>query len=112
MNRWLLVLPANTDTTLRDGLSVKHVDVPELAARGELRASASDRIEPGGGTATGAFEQRCRLRQIKLFVLPPCSSKLNGSGESAQRTHTEESYIVYDLLWSACEIRPRLPIHT
>ena len=38
-----------------------------------------------GSEFHGAFEQKCRLRQIKLFVLPP------------RRTHTEELYQVYDL---------------
>ena len=33
----------------------------------------------GGAEFHGAFEQQCRLGQIKLFVLPPRSPKLNGS---------------------------------
>ena len=62
----------------------------------------------GGAEFHGAFEQQCRLRQIKLFVLPPRSPKLNGSVESAQRTHTEEFYHVYDLPWTTRQIRPHL----
>ena len=62
----------------------------------------------GGADLHGAFEQQCRLRQIKLFVLPPRSPKLNGSVESAQRTHTEEFYQVYKLPWRMREIRPHL----
>ena len=38
------------------------------------------------------FEQACRDRRIRLFVLPPRSPKLNGHVERAQRTHTEEFY--------------------
>jgi transposase InsO family protein len=62
----------------------------------------------GGSEFHGAFEQQCRDRQIKLFVLPPRSPKLNGSVESAQRTHTEEFYQVYDLPWRVRDIRPHL----
>ena len=62
----------------------------------------------GGSEFRGALTQECRLRQIKLFVLPPRSPKLNGSVESAQRTHTEEFYQVYDLPWTCRDIRPHL----
>lgn len=48
----------------------------------------------GGSEFEAEFEQECKRRRIKLFVLPPCSPKLNGSVERAQRTHTEEFYEV------------------
>ena len=38
----------------------------------------------------------CQRRELKLFVLPPRSPKLNGCVERAQRTHTEEFYEVND----------------
>lgn len=38
------------------------------------------------------FEDACRDRGIRLFVLPPRSPKLNGHVERAQRTHKEEFY--------------------
>ena len=37
-------------------------------------------------------EHACGERDIRLFVLPPRSPKLNGRVERAQRTHKEESY--------------------
>jgi len=38
------------------------------------------------------FEEACREKEIKLFVLPPRSPKLNGYVERAHRTHLEEFY--------------------
>ena len=50
----------------------------------------------GGSEFQAGFEQACRQRSIRLFVLPPRSPKLNGCVERAQRTHTEEFYEVND----------------
>ncbi len=49
----------------------------------------------GGSEFAAAFERACQERNIRLFVLPPRSPKLNGSVERAQRTHTEEFYELY-----------------
>lgn len=46
----------------------------------------------GGSEFAADFEQACQLRQIRLFVLPRCSPKLNGRVERAHRTHNEEFY--------------------
>ncbi|HET8624433.1 MAG TPA: helix-turn-helix domain-containing protein [Gemmatimonadales bacterium] len=46
----------------------------------------------GGSEFMAGFEQACADRQIRLFVLPPHSPKLNGRVERANRTHTEEFY--------------------
>ncbi len=46
----------------------------------------------GGSEFMAEFEDACREKGIKLFVLPPRSPKLNGCVERAQRTHTEEFY--------------------
>lgn len=46
----------------------------------------------GGSEFAADFEQACQLRQIRLFVLPPRSPKLNGCVERAHRTHNEEFY--------------------
>ncbi len=46
----------------------------------------------GGSEFQGEFEQACRDRAIRLFVLPPHSPKLNGHVECAHRTHQEEFY--------------------
>jgi putative transposase len=48
----------------------------------------------GGSEFAAVFEEACRQRGLRLFVLPPCSPKLNGHVERANRTHTEEFYEV------------------
>ena len=48
----------------------------------------------GGSEFEALFEEECRRRDIRLFVLPPRSPKLNGCVERAHRTHTEEFYEV------------------
>ncbi len=48
----------------------------------------------GGSEFAAVFEEACRQRHLRLFVLPPCSPKLNGQVERANRTHTEEFYEV------------------
>jgi len=44
----------------------------------------------GGSEFAAVFEEACRQRGVRLFVLPPRSPKLNGRVERANRTHTEE----------------------
>jgi transposase InsO family protein len=46
----------------------------------------------GGSEFMAEFEEACRERGVRLFVLPPRSPKLNGAVERANRTHTEEFY--------------------
>ena len=46
----------------------------------------------GGSEFAADFEHACQVRQIRLFVLPRCSPKLNGRVERAHRTHNEEFY--------------------
>jgi len=53
----------------------------------------------GGSEFMAEFEQACQEKNIRLFVLPPRSPKLNGCVERAQRTHTEEFYQVYADDW-------------
>ncbi|HEX2713636.1 MAG TPA: integrase core domain-containing protein [Candidatus Acidoferrales bacterium] len=48
-----------------------------------------------GGEFRAGFEEACRARGVRLFVLPPRSPKLNGAVERAQRTHTEEFYEIH-----------------
>ena len=45
-----------------------------------------------GSEFMAEFEESCQKKQIRLFVLPPRSPKLNGAVERAQRTHTEEHW--------------------
>jgi putative transposase len=62
----------------------------------------------GGSEFEASFEEKCRQQNIKLFVLPPRSPKLNGGVERAHRTHTEEFYEVTDSDFSITDLRPRL----
>ncbi|MGB3906068.1 MAG: helix-turn-helix domain-containing protein [Anaerolineae bacterium] len=62
----------------------------------------------GGSEFQAAFESECQRRQIRLFVLPPRSPKLNGHVERAQRTHTEEFYEVWDLTWTVADLNREL----
>jgi putative transposase len=62
----------------------------------------------GGSEFKAAFEAACQERQIRLFVLPPRSPKLNGCVERGNRTHREEFYEVYDLEWTVAGLRPDL----
>ena len=48
----------------------------------------------GGSEFAAVFEQACRQRGIRLFVLPPRSPQLNGRVERANCTHAEEFYDV------------------
>lgn len=62
----------------------------------------------GGSEFQDAFEEECQKREIKLFVLPPRSPKLNGHVERAQRTHTEEFYEVTDTSFDIDELNEAL----
>ncbi len=62
----------------------------------------------GGSEFEALFEEECRKRGIKLFVLPPRSPKLNGGVERAHRTHTEEFYEVSDSSFDLAELRQEL----
>ena len=50
----------------------------------------------GGSEFQPGFESACQDQGIRLLVLPLKSPKLHGHVERAQRTHTEESYELYD----------------
>lgn len=62
----------------------------------------------GGPEFQSLFEQACQERNIRLFVLPPRSPKLNGGVERAHRTHTEEFYEVTDCSFDLVELRDKL----
>jgi transposase InsO family protein len=62
----------------------------------------------GGSEFEDVFEEMCRKKGIKLFVLPPRSPKLNGHVERAQRTHTEEFYEVTDAGFEISELNKAL----
>jgi transposase InsO family protein len=48
----------------------------------------------GGSEFMAVFERACQIRDIRLYVLPPHSPKLNGVVERMNRTSREE---IYDL---------------
>jgi putative transposase len=62
----------------------------------------------GGSEFESIFEEVCRRRGIRLFVLPPRSPKLNGGVERAHRTHTEEFYELTDSTFELAELRQEL----
>ncbi len=62
----------------------------------------------GGSEFEAVFEEECQRRNIKLFVLPPRSPKLNGHVERAHRTHTEEFYEVTDSSFELDQLRVEL----
>ena len=62
----------------------------------------------GGSEFEEVFEEECQRRNIRLFVLPPRSPKLNGCVERAHRTHTEEFYEVTENSFDLPEIRKGL----
>lgn len=62
----------------------------------------------GGSEFYAEFEQTCKDLNIKLYVLPPKSPKLNGAVERANRTHTEEFYEVTNCSWNVTELNPQL----
>jgi transposase InsO family protein len=62
----------------------------------------------GGSEFAAVFEDACRQRGLRLFVLPPRSPKLNGRGERANRTHLEECYEVTPCSLSIAELNREL----
>jgi len=113
------------------GVVLKHFTARDIISRWDVidvysRATAStaarflDRVEQntpfiiraiqvdGGSEFEAVFEEECQRRDIKLFVLPPHSPKLNGYVERAHRTHTEEFYEVTDSSFDLAELRGEL----
>jgi len=62
----------------------------------------------GGSEFEAVFEEECCRRNIRLFVLPPRSPKLNGCVERAHRTHTEEFYEITECSFDLPELRAEL----
>jgi putative transposase len=52
----------------------------------------------GGSEFKKHFEDACRERGIRLFIIPPRTPKLQGYVERANRTHREEFYEVEDIV--------------
>jgi transposase InsO family protein len=98
ISRWdvLGVYGRATAITARDFLDTVLERMP-----GPVRAIQVD----GGSEFKAEFEEACREKGLRLFVLPPRSPKLNGSVERAQRTHKEEFYQMLDPPDSLAELR-------
>jgi transposase InsO family protein len=62
----------------------------------------------GGAEFEAQFEEECRRRGIRLFILPPRSPELNGYVERAHRTHTEEFYELTESSFELVELRAEL----
>jgi transposase InsO family protein len=113
------------------GVVLKHFTARDIISRWDVidvysRATAStaahflDKIEQrmpftiraiqvdGGSEFEAIFEEECRRRNIRLFVLPPRSPKLNGYVERAHRTHTEEFYEITESSFDLPELREEL----
>jgi putative transposase len=85
--------------------TAKHfLDDVEIRTPNKIKAIQID----GGSEFQSVFEEECRKRGIRLFVLPPRSPKLNGGVERANRTHTEEFYEVTDSDFELTDIRTKL----
>ena len=110
------------DVSLMPGVHFKHFTARDMVSRWDVlqasqRATANTAKEflesveqrlpfplkavqvDGGSEFMAEFEQTCQEKNIRLFVLPPRSPKLNGCVERAHRTHVEEFYQVYADDW-------------
>jgi putative transposase len=98
VSRWdvLGVYGRATAVTARDFLDAVLERMP-----GPVKAIQVD----GGSEFKAEFEEACREKGLRLFVLPPRSPKLNGCVERAQRTHKEEFYQMLDPPDSLAELR-------
>lgn len=101
VSRWnvLGIFSQATATTAK-----RFLDEIEARTPNKIKAIQID----GGSEFQSVFEEECRRRNIKLFVLPPRSPKLNGGVERANRTHTEEFYEVTDSDFELADIRAKL----
>jgi putative transposase len=61
-----------------------------------------------GAEFQDSFEAECQRRDIKLFVLPPRSPKINGHVQRAQSTHAEEFCEVTDTGFEIAELNQSL----
>lgn len=101
VSRWNVigVYPRSTATN-----AVHFLNALERRMPFPLRAIQVD----GGSEFEALFEEECQRRELKLFVLPPRSPKLNGGVERAHRTHTEEFYEVTDSTFEIADLSREL----
>jgi transposase InsO family protein len=117
--------------TLAPGKSIKHFTAYDPAAKWTVgqafnRATATSAARlldklvrdmpfkvsaiqvDGGSEFTAVFEEACEDKNIRLFVLPPKSPKLNGAVERCNGAWRYEFYETYDLPTSAAVLNPIL----
>jgi transposase InsO family protein len=101
VSRWSVATVASRATAL---LAKRALD--DIVARTPFPITA---IQIDGGSEFMAdFEDACRDKGIRLFLLPPRSPKLNGCVERANRTYREEFYNCSDALPTVEGFRPAL----
>ena len=66
----------------------------------------------GGGEFMNDFEYACAREGIFLFVLPPRSSKLNGTVERCNGTFRQEFYSLHSQFASEAEFKKKLDVFT
>jgi len=84
--------------------AVSFLDALEARMPFPIRAIQVD----GGSEFMAHFEEACLKRQVRLFVLPPRSPRLNGCVERAHRTHTEEFYEMVDSDFTITDLKDKL----
>jgi len=62
----------------------------------------------GGSEFKKHFEEACRTRGIRLFIIPPRTPKLQGYVESANKTHRVEFYEVEDIALNMEDLNTQL----
>lgn len=65
----------------------------------------------GGSEFKADFEGYCQEREIRLFVLPPRSPKLNGMIERMQRSYRDEFYACVDLAPQVSSVAEALRVY-
>ncbi len=101
VSRWD-VIEAHSRATA--SLAAQFLDTLQQRMPFPIRALQVD----GGSEFAADFEQACRQRRLRLFVLPPRSPKLNGRVERAHRTHKEEFYEVTPCSWLIPQLNQQL----
>jgi len=91
------------DVSLMPGVHFKHFTARDMIFLESVQQRLPFPLKAvqvdGGSEFMAEFETACQEKNIRLFVLPPRSPKLNGCVERAHRTHVEEFYQVYADDW-------------
>ena len=109
LSRWdiLEVHRVATAQTAVSFLETLQAPCPFPSGLSRLRRELS-RMVDRGSEFMAQFEEACLKRQVRLFVLPPRSPRLNGCVERAHRTHAEEFYEVVDSDFTIAHLKDKL----